>query len=162
MGLLGLMALPGRLVFTPLGSRWPRAGVTASIFGLQAIACLALLATRSTAAVWIFVVLFGAGFGAITPARAALLAERYGAANYGKIAGVLALLVALARAAAPVSASWVYVLGGTSHGYEVVTGVLMMLCVGAGAAVLAAGDDAEAVPVGVLSKVTEAPRSAHT
>src|SRR5690606_20392378 len=69
MGLLGLMALPGRLVFTPLGGRWPRGAVTASIFGLSAVALAVLLTTRSAPGVWVFVALFGAGFGAITPAR---------------------------------------------------------------------------------------------
>jgi hypothetical protein len=113
MGTLGLMALPGRLVFTPLGGRWPRAAVTASIFVLQALGCLILLWTRAAAGVWLFVTLFGA----ITPARAALVAERYGSSHYGKIAGVLALAVSLARAAAPVSASWLYALGGgKAHG----------------------------------------------
>ncbi|MGH8587629.1 MAG: MFS transporter, partial [Gammaproteobacteria bacterium] len=141
MGLLGLMALPGRLIFTPLGSRWPRAGVTASIFGLQALGCLALLATRATSAVWVFVLLFGAGFGAITPARAALVTELYGPTHYGKIAGVLAFVVSLARAAAPVGASWVYAVGGgPQHGYDVVVGVLFVLCLGAGTAVFLAGD----------------------
>jgi MFS family permease len=147
MGVLGLMALPGRLVFTPLGSRWPRSGVTAALFALQAVACFALLAMESTMAVWVFVLFFGVGSGAITPARAALVAELYGPAHYGKIAGVLAFLVSLARAAAPVGASWLYALGGASHhGYNVVLGVLLALCIGAGATVLLAGDG-EPVPV---------------
>jgi MFS family permease len=147
MGVLGLMALPGRLVFTPLGSRWPRSGVTASIFALQAVGCLALLTMESTLAVWVFVLFFGVGFGAITPARAALVAELYGPAHYGKIAGVLAFVVSLARSAAPVGASWLYALGASSHnGYDVVLGVLLVLCLGAGAAVLLAGDG-EPVPV---------------
>jgi len=83
MGLLGLMALPGRLVFTPLGSRWPRPAVTTAIFALGAVACMALLATRHAAGVWVFVALFGAGFGAITPARAALVAEICGHHEHG-------------------------------------------------------------------------------
>ena len=140
MGVLGLMALPGRLIFTPLGGRWHRPAVTASIFALQALACLALFATHSTAGVWVFVALFGAGFGAITPARAALLAERYGPADYGRIAGVVAVAIALARAMAPVGASWVYTLGGRSTpGYDVVVAVLLLLSIGAGASILRAG-----------------------
>jgi MFS family permease len=143
MGLLGLMALPGRLVFTPLGGRWPRAAVTASIFALQAIACVTLLWTRTVVGVWTFVVLFGAGFGAITPARAALVAERFGSGHYGKIAGVLALAVSIARAAAPVGASWLYAAGGgRAHGYDAVIGTLALLCLGSALAVLAARDPA--------------------
>jgi MFS family permease len=93
-----------------------------------------------------FVILFGAGFGAITPARAALVAERYGSAHYGRIAGVLAFAVSLARAGAPVGASWLYALGGgRTHGYDAVIGILAVLSLGAGLAVLAARDGAPAL-----------------
>ena len=140
MGVLGLMALPGRLIFTPLGGRVSRAAVTASIFALQALAAVALLTSRSTAAVWVFVILFGAGFGAITPARAALVSDLFGAEHYGKISGVLVLVVSLARAAAPVGASLLYAMGGLGRGYDVVVTALLLLCIGSGAAVLLAGD----------------------
>ena len=139
MGLLGLMALPGRLVFTPLGGRWPRGVVTASIFALSAVALAVLLTTRSALGVWVFVALFGAGFGAITPARAALVGDLVPPSAYGQVSGVLALIVSLARAAAPVGASLLYALaGGPRHGYDAVLFALLLLCVLSGVAVLAA------------------------
>jgi MFS family permease len=113
MGTVGLMALPGRLVFTPLGSRWPRGLVTAAIFALQALGVGVLLATRSELGVWLFVALFGAGFGAITPARAALVADIYGSASYASISGAMSLVLALAAAAAPFGASLLHDLGGS-------------------------------------------------
>ena len=136
LGMVGLMALPGRLVFTPLGSRWPRAAVTAAIFALQGLGIAALMAGGGTMGVWAFVVLFGAGFGAITPARAALVAELYGRASFGTVSGTLALLLALARAAAPVGASLLYLAGG---GYPLVLAVLAALSFLAAAAVLGTG-----------------------
>lgn len=136
LGMVGLMALPGRLVFTPLGSRWPRAAVTAAIFALQGIGIAALMLGGGTAGVWAFVVLFGAGFGAITPARAALVAELYGRASFGTVSGALALLLALARAAAPIGASLLYLAGG---GYPLVLAVLAALSFLAAAAVLGTG-----------------------
>ena len=141
LGAVGLMALPGRLVFTPLGSRWPRAAVTASIFALQALGIAALLGAGGARGVWAFVALFGAGFGAITPARAALLAELYGRMHYASISGVLALVLSLARAAAPVGASLLYVAGG---GYDAVLWTLLGTAAVSGAAVLAAGSGGEA------------------
>ena len=53
-----------------------------------------LLLVRSTAGVIGFVVLFGAGFGAVTPARAALVAEFYGPANYGSIKSAMRAIAA--------------------------------------------------------------------
>lgn len=107
-GLIGLFAMPGRLVFTPLGSWIPRHYVTALIFLLQTASIIVLLEARGSTGVIAFVVLFGAGFGAITPARAALVAELYGPAHYGSINGVLALSTTLARAAAPLGAGALY------------------------------------------------------
>ena len=50
-----------------------------------------------------FVVIFGIGFGAITPARAALIADFYGRANYGSISSVMALFATGARALRPIA-----------------------------------------------------------
>lgn len=135
LGTVGLMALPGRLVFTPLGSRWPRAAVTAAIFALQGLGIAALM-MEGPVGVWAFVILFGAGFGAITPARAALVAELYGRASFGAVSGTLALLLALARAAAPIGASLLYLAGG---GYPPVLAVLAALSILSAAAVLGTG-----------------------
>jgi MFS family permease len=112
-GLVGVMALPGRLVLTPLGDRLPRSLVTAFIFALQTFALLALLLVQGTAGVIAFVVLFGAGFGAVTPARAALVAEFYGPEHYGAITGLMAFFLTGARALAPVGAGLVYDSAGS-------------------------------------------------
>ena len=112
-GLVGLFALPGRLIFTPLGGRIPRRYVTALIFLLQAFSIAVLLAWHSTLGVFAFVALFGSGFGAITPARAALVVELYGPGNYGSIAGMLALWVTVARAAGPFVAGVIFGLAGS-------------------------------------------------
>jgi MFS family permease len=144
MGMLGLMALPGRLVFTPLGDRWPRGVVTAAIFALQALAVVPLLISSHPGAVWAFVALFGAGFGAVTPARAALLAELYGAEAYATLGGVMALVLAGARALAPLGAS---LLERAAGGYGPVLAAVLALSVASGVLTLAAGARAEASAV---------------
>jgi MFS family permease len=102
-GSLGLLALPGRVIFTPLGARVSRSQIMAGLFALQAGGLALLVGVAGGAGLWGFVLLFGAGAGALTPTRAALVAERYGPAQYGQINGVLALLMTLARALAPVA-----------------------------------------------------------
>jgi MFS family permease len=102
---IGLLALPGRLIFTPLGDFLPKFMVPALIFLTQAVALLVLAFSESHAGVWLFVLLFGIGFGAITPARASLVADLYGVAAFASISGVLALIVTLSRAAGPIGAS---------------------------------------------------------
>jgi len=126
-GLIGILALPGRLLFTPLGGRVPRRFVAGGIFAVQALGIVVLVLTGTTAGVVAFVILFGIGFGAITPARAALVAELYGRANYGTISGTLALFVTGARALAPVSAGLLYgVFGRYEPVFWIVVGVALL------------------------------------
>ncbi|MDQ6601480.1 MAG: MFS transporter [Chloroflexota bacterium] len=133
-GLIGILALPGRLIFTPLGGRIPRRYVAAGIFLFQTVGLVVLVTTTTTAGVIAFVILFGIGFGAITPARAALVAEMYGPREYGTISGVLALFVTGARAAAPVSAGLLYTLFGR---YEPVFWIIIVISIlGMGAVLL--------------------------
>jgi MFS family permease len=132
-GLIGTLALPGRLVFTPLGGRIPRRFVAAAIFAVQALGLLVLVTTHAAVGVIAFVALFGLGFGAITPARAALVADLYGRTNFGSINGVLALFVTGARALAPVTAGLLYSAFGR---YEPVFWLLIVTSIGAAGAVL--------------------------
>lgn len=139
VGILGLMALPGRVIFTPLGARVSRGVVTAALFLLQALALAVLLLTRAPWTLWAFSALFGAGFGAITPARAALLAETFGATNFGAIAGAMALVLALSRAAGPIGASVLLAeVGGAHFGYDAVLVVLLLTSLLSAAAVVVA------------------------
>jgi MFS family permease len=153
-GAIGLMALPGRLLFTPLGGRIDRRFVTALIFGLQAIAMIVLLQAHSRAMVWLFVAVFGAGFGAITPARASLVAEIYGPRDYGAISGLLGLFTTAARALAPVGAS---LLHDRSGGYHLVVIVFFALSAAAAGSILCVRpiahvlDSTDTSPKGVVS-----------
>jgi MFS family permease len=135
VGLIGLAALPGRLVLTPLGDRLPRGRLTAGLFLAQAIALAVLLVEPGLAGVAGFVILFGAGYGAITPARAALLADYYGPRHYGRINGMVALALNLARALAPVTGGLAYALTG---GYQAILWGLALLSVLAALAIMLA------------------------
>ena len=112
-GVVGVLAIPGRLLFTPLGSYFARRYVLAAVFALQAAALLLLIANTGTTAVVVYVVLFGAGAGALTPARAAVVAEYYGSRHYGSISGAVATAITGARAAAPITAGLLYTVTGS-------------------------------------------------
>jgi len=135
-GAVGLAALPGRLVFTPLGALVSRHAVTAAIFGAQTLGLLALWWVPGSAGLTAFVVLFGLGFGAITPARAALVVETFGPAWYGTISGRMWLIGTAARAVAPVALGWLVDAG---PGYDAALAPLALLTAVAAAAVMMAG-----------------------
>jgi MFS family permease len=104
-GLIGAMSVAGRILVTVLGRRWPLAVATAAVFAIQALAVGVLMLTHGPAGVVAFVALFGLGVGLISLARAALVADFFGVAAYASISGLLAFVLTIARAAAPVAAA---------------------------------------------------------
>jgi MFS family permease len=111
-GLHGLMSVSGRLTLAPLGRRFTLTHLSVALFLMQTIAIVVLLLAPSQIGVLGYVVLFGLGSGASTPVRAALVAEHYGTAAYGRINGALTMLGTWARVAAPVGAGALSVVIG--------------------------------------------------
>jgi MFS family permease len=112
VGLIGLMQIPGRVLFAVVAARVPRRIATATIFlGIAAgVTVIALVDGR--AAVLAGVVLIGMGNGMTTLARATGIADIYGAGSYGLIGGVVASATTGARAVGPVlGAAWAVIVG---------------------------------------------------
>lgn len=105
-GAIGTVALPGRIIFTPLSTRISPRAIVALLFVCQALGIGLLVANQSALSVGLFVFLFGLGFGAIYPLRTSILADTYGAQHYGTISGRMTSYVALARAGAPLFISF--------------------------------------------------------
>lgn len=113
VGAIGPLQLLGRVVFAPALTRWSLVAVTAAMFACLGLGFLALL-LPGTVGVWTFVALYGASNGASTLSRSELIAQRYGSGSYGSINGVLALVVAVVSALAPLLVGVVYAAGGYS------------------------------------------------
>lgn len=135
VSVLGGSQIPGRLVFAPLGSRFSLRRITAMLFIMMTIGVLMLLAAPSGLAILAGAALFGAGSGASSPARAALVAEFYGVTNYGSINGAMSLAMTLAKASAPVGMGFLYTSTGQ---YAPVFWTLAVAAAGAAASILLA------------------------
>ncbi len=107
-GSVGIMQLAGRIVFTPLNGRISLRKISAITFATHSIALLILAFFISNSGLWLFVIFYGIGNGATTLARAALIADTYGAANYGEISGAMAIFIALTQAIAPIGAGFLH------------------------------------------------------
>ena len=103
-GSVGLFQLAGRLFFTPATSRLPLTTLTAGVFGFHVAALLVLLLVPGLTSIWLFAALFGMANGAGTLARAALVADTFGAGHYGSINGAMATLIAVVQTVAPLGA----------------------------------------------------------
>ena len=112
VGLIGLMQIPGRLLFAPIAAHAPRRLATATIFLAIAAGVAVIVLVQSRAAVLVGVCLVGMGNGMATLARATAIADLYGSAAYGFIGGVAASATTGARAIGPVlGAAWAVVVG---------------------------------------------------
>jgi MFS family permease len=138
-GAVGAAQLLGRIIFAPTGSRYPLQRVAAVALAVQPVALLVLLLAPGGGGLWSFVVLFGAGRGAMTLARPSLVAALYGASRFGRIAGVLSFLVTATQAAAPVALGSAFDALGT---YDPAIWVLVGVSAAASLAVLGAGSAA--------------------
>jgi predicted MFS family arabinose efflux permease len=105
LGLVGLMQLPGRLVFSSIRRKLAWHWTAATLFLIQGAAVAVLARSTSHAGLAVFVCLFGVGNGISTLLRASTLVDLYGPGRYGRVSGVLALFSTLARAAGPLIAS---------------------------------------------------------
>ncbi len=102
-GAIGALSVIGRIALTFASRHVTMSRALGAIYLLQAagLALMALVPTRGSA--FIFVVLFGIGFGATTIAKPVMLIERYGSASYGAIAGLTAAFTTLFEAASPIA-----------------------------------------------------------
>lgn len=111
-GLMGLMQVPGRVVFAGAARLLPRRYEAPAVFLLQGAGLAVLAATTAAPGVIAAVSVFGMGNGMATLVRATTLADAYGSAFYGSIAGVAAACATGARAVPPVVATGAYVAFG--------------------------------------------------
>ncbi len=123
--LIGPMQVAGRVVEFG-ASRRVRAGAVGRIAAvlLPVSLLVLLLADGEFALLALFAVLYGAGNGAMTVVRGALPVEMYGRAQYGAIAGALAMPGLLARALGPTLAALLWTAFG---GYDGVALVLILV-----------------------------------
>lgn len=144
-GGIGALSVTGRILLA-VASRWSSfERLLAAVYALQAAAVLVLAFVPGRAAVMVFVVAFGLGFGATTITKPVMVAQRYGPAAYGSIAGVIAAVTTLSEAASPALTG---IARDLSNGYQLpMLGLAGVLLVGS----YAAGRCRAAPPAAVAS-----------
>ncbi len=100
-GAIGVAQVAGRWFFSFV-QRVPLVTLSAVTFGFHAAALIVLL--PNVPILWLFALCFGLANGASTLARAALVAELYGARAYGSIIGTMATPIAVVQTIAPLAA----------------------------------------------------------
>jgi MFS family permease len=128
-GTIGLFQVAGRVVFVPMLRALPLTSLTVGVYGVRALALLLLFVPGF--GWWLFAGLFGVANGASTLARAALIADIYGAKHYGSINGTVATVVALLQTISPVAAGLMFDAAGSYDPVVVALMVVSLLATGA-------------------------------
>ena len=113
----GITNFVGRLVSGKVSDSINRTRVAA---GFIAITCLALLffSYASIERVWLlvpFTILFGLGWGGMSPMRGVLVREYFGRAKFGTILGLLMGMTALGSVGGPLFVGWIFDRQGSYH-----------------------------------------------
>ncbi len=121
-GAIGIMQLAGRLFFTPNTARFSLTTLSSVTFAFHSLGILSLLFVPGVASIWLFASFHGMANGASTLARAAIIADTFGSANYGSISGSMATLIALFQTIAPLGAGALHDVAGN---YNLVLWILV-------------------------------------
>lgn len=112
-GSLGILSVLGRIVLSRAAQRIRLARVTGVLVAIQALAVVPLLTgARNLAGLVAFILMFGAGFGVITLARANLIADYAPAQMYARWAGFQSTVLTVAQILAPVAGSLLHAWTG--------------------------------------------------
>ncbi len=115
-GMIGTMPVLGRVIYAPAGDKVTGKKIVAALFLLQGASLLLILINSDgNLNLWLFVILFGMSHGALTLARPAMMAELYGAVQYGRISSVTVVTQRLATTIAPLGAGYFYVQAGNDY-----------------------------------------------
>ncbi|WP_169460915.1 MFS transporter [Ktedonobacter racemifer] len=111
-GGLGLASLPGRVGLNLLSERVSPRVLLGLCHVVQALGVVFLILAPSIPWLLVYVLLYGAAFGAISPLKASVVADYFGKKAYGAITALQGLPIALCTAAGPLAAGWLYDLLG--------------------------------------------------
>jgi len=108
LGLMVLMSVPGRFIFGWLGDRFNKKMLLFLLCLLQAVGVFIFINANTLALLYLFVVIYGLGYGGVIPLTFALRADLFGRRNYATIAGITMAMATIGTVAAPVFAGYLY------------------------------------------------------
>ena len=124
IGLLTLVSVIGRLSFGYLGDHVTKRYLFMVAYVLTGLGLLVLMNARTMGMVYLFIFLFGVGFGGTVPLMPAIRAEYFGLSALGKIQGFMNPVMMFAGAVGPIFAGSVFDATGSYRISFLVTGLL--------------------------------------
>lgn len=108
LGTMVLMSIPGRFVFGWLGDRWDKRRLLMAASLLQAAGILIFIHADVVWMVYMFVVVFGLGYGGAIPLAHALRADLFGRRIFATLAGITMSMTMISTVTAPILLGYLY------------------------------------------------------
>jgi MFS family permease len=108
LGLMVLMSIPGRFIFGWLGDWFNKRVLLFILSLLQGIGILIFIDAKTIQLLYLFVVVYGVGYGGMIPLTIALRADLFGRKNYATIAGITMTLTMIGTVVSPIFAGYLY------------------------------------------------------
>ena len=124
IGLLTFVSIAGRLSFGYLGDFVVKRYLFMVSYAFMGTGVLILRSAHTMPMVYLFIALFGVGFGGNVPLMPAIRAEYFGRKSLGKIMGFMSPMIMVAGALGPVSAGYLFDTTGTYRVAFLLIGVL--------------------------------------
>ena len=126
LGLMVLMSIPGRFIFGWLGDRFSKRVLLFISCVLQGIGIFIFINASTLPTLYLFVIVYGLGYGGAIPLTVALRADLFGRTNYATISGITMPLTMIGTVTAPLFAGYLY---DTTQSYALAFYVFIALIV---------------------------------
>lgn len=124
------VSIPGRITFGWLGDRFDKRYVLIATYVLQAIGVLILANVETIEQIYIFLVVYGFGYGGAIPVYIAMRGEYFGRKAFATIQGIMQMFLMVPTVVGPIFAGWVYDTTGSYYNAFMLFSILYI--VGAG------------------------------
>lgn len=108
LGLMVLMSVPGRFLCGWLGDRFNKKVLLFLLCLLQGVGIFVFIHATTSTMLYLFVVIYGLGYGGVIPLTITLRADLFGRRNYATIAGITMALATVGTVSAPIFAGYLY------------------------------------------------------
>ncbi|MDY7018538.1 MAG: MFS transporter [Chloroflexota bacterium] len=115
LGVTSGIAIIGRLAVGYLADRTPKRFLAVTSFALEAVGVFILMRVRNMKMVWLYVIVFGIGFGGEPAIRPLLIGELFGTTSFGAVFGAMQAIIQLGTALGPLLAGYIFDTTASYH-----------------------------------------------
>ena len=124
-----MMSVPGRIIFGWLGDRFSKKLLVFILCLVQAFGIFIFINANTTILLYLFVIVYGLGYGGVIPLTISLRADLFGRTHYATIAGISMSIAMIGAVLAPIFAGYLY---DTTQSYNLAFYIFIAMIIASG------------------------------